>query len=164
MVFLFHGFYRYRLVGKRCGDGTLGSVGSVGTATSWSNGQPTQVKSGSGQFLLQFARMCAHAAGSLRDVGISLFLSFGYIYISCTRHFYALLWNRVVCFLDILTCLILVYTSSSVEIAYFSDATGTGFYRVLDLRRQFFIRIEGKPLLQENHMLSMPLMSNSYIC
>ena len=77
----------------------------------------------------------------LQGVELSLFLSFGYIYISCTRHFCALLWDRVVCFLDILTCLILVYTSSSVEIAYFSDATGTGFYRVLDLRRRFFIRI-----------------------
>ena len=77
IVSLFHGFYECLLVGHGCGDGTLGSVGFVGTATSWSNGQPTQIKSGYNHYLLQFAQICTRSAGSLQDVELSLFLSFG---------------------------------------------------------------------------------------
>ena len=66
----------------------FGSDEYVGTATSWSNGQPTQIKSGYNPYWLRFAQMCARAAGSLRDVGISLFLWFACIYDSCTRHFF----------------------------------------------------------------------------
>lgn len=89
-----HEFYKYFLVAHISDVETepLGSDEVVGAETSWFNGQPTQIKSGYTPYLLQFAQIWARAAGSFRDVELSLFMSFGYIYISCTQHFCALLW------------------------------------------------------------------------